>query len=195
MAFITTTKASKICGVTRTTITKWIDRGLVKAFVTPGGHRKIREEDLLNFMERQGGNPQKRKRQKERILIVDDNPDDITVVEAAFLPASDRYEIHSANNGFQAIYKIGAFKPDIVILDLVMPDMDGFKVCDKIKDNPDTRDIKVIVVTACYDKEKEKKAYQCGADAFFQKPLDLKGLVKKILEFSRVVGHLKIQSV
>ncbi len=192
MAFITTSNASRACGVARTTLTKWIDQGLLKAFVTPGGHRKIVEEDLLDFMERQGIDPQEGKGQKERIciLVVDDNPDDIRLLEAAFLPAADRYEVHSADNGFQAIYKIGDLKPDVVILDLVMPDMDGFEVCERIKNDPDMRDIKIIAVTAYYDKdrEKEKNAYQCGADAFFQKPLDLKGLVKKILELSRV-GH------
>jgi len=187
MAFITTSNASSLCGVARTTLTKWIDQGLLKAFITPGGHRKIAEEDLLDFMQRQGIGPQEGKGQKERILVVDDNPDDIRMLEAAFLPAADRYEVHSANSGFQAIYKIGDLKPDMVILDLIMPDMDGFEVCERIKNDPDTRDIKVIAVTAYYDREKEGKAYRCGADAFFRKPLDLKGLVEKILEFSRVV--------
>jgi len=142
VAFITTTQASRDCGVARTTLTKWIDQGLLKAFVTPGGHRKIVKEDLLDFMERHGIDPQEQKGQKKRILVVDDNPDDIRLLEAAFLPASDRYEVHSANSGFQAIYKIGDLKPDMVILDMVMPDMDGFEVCERIKNDQDTRDIK-----------------------------------------------------
>jgi len=183
MVFITTSEASKICGVARTTLTKWIDQGTLEAFVTPGGHRKIRKEDLTGFIEKHGINPQKKGGQKKRILVVDDNPDDIRLLEAAFLPASDRYEVHSAGGGFQAIYKIGEIKPDIIILDLVMPDMDGFKVCERIKNDPETKNIKIIAVTAYYDNEKETKAYQCGADVFFRKPLDLKRLVKKILEF------------
>ena len=113
------------------------------------------------------------------------------MLEAAFLPALDRYEVHSASGGFQAIYKIGKVKPHIVILDLVMPDMDGFKVCKNIKNNPETENIKIIVVTAYYDKVKEKKAYRCGADAFFRKPIDLKELVNKILELSPVMGEMR----
>lgn len=193
MVYISTSKASDICGVARTTITKWIDQGLLKAFVTPGGHRKIRKEHLRDFMEICNINPHKRERQKKCILVVDDNSDDLRVIEAAFLPASDKYEVHSASGGFQAIYKIGDIKPDIVILDLVMPDMDGFKVCERIKNDPNTKHIKIIAVTAYYDKEKETKAYECGADAFFQKPLDLKNLVKKILELSRVVDSSSSQ--
>lgn len=186
MVYMTTSEASKICGVARTTITKWIDQGLLTAFVTPGKHRKIRKEDLIDFMEKHGISPKKKERQKICILVVDDNPDDVRLLEAAFLPASDKYEVHSANGGFQAVYKIGELKPDIVILDLIMPGMDGFEVCERIKNDPEVKHIKVIAVTAYHDKEKKERAYKCGADAFFRKPLDLKRLVKKILEFSEM---------
>ena len=184
MAYITTSVAAKICGVARATLIKWVDKGLLRAFITPGGHRKIRKEDLKDFMEIYSMNPKKKEGQKKCILVVDDNPDDIKLLEAAFLPALDRYEVHSAGGGFQAIYKIGDIKPDIVILDLVMPDMDGFKVCERIKSAPETKDIKVIAVTAYYNGDKEDKAYRSGADAFFRKPLDLKMLVTKILEYT-----------
>jgi two-component system cell cycle response regulator len=66
-----------------------------------------------------------------------------------------------------------------------MPDMNGFKVCERIKNNTETKDIKIIIVTAYPDKIKEKEAYQCDADAFFRKPIDLKKLVKTILELSQ----------
>lgn len=192
MPFVTTSKAAKICGVARTTISKWIDEGALKAFVTPGGHRKIREEDLADFLRKNGSRRSADLSAKKRILIVDDNLDDIRLLEAAFLPASDKYEVHSATGGFQAIYKIGDVKPHIVILDLIMPDIDGFKVCEGIKSNPETEDIKIIVVTAYYDKVKETKARRCGADAFFRKPIDLKKLVRKILELSRAVKSLPL---
>jgi CheY-like chemotaxis protein len=159
---------------------------MLKAFVTPGGHRKIIKQDLIDFLEKNSAQTILKFREKKRILIVDDNPDDIKLLEAVFLPASDKYEICAANSGFQAIYKIGEIKPHIVILDIVMPDMDGFKVCKRIKNNPETRDIKIIVVTAYHDKMKKKEAYQCGADAFLSKPIDLKKMVETILEFSRV---------
>jgi len=186
LSFISTTKAANICGVARTTVSKWIDEGALEAFVTPGGHRKIREEDFRYFLKKNGLRPHTGLRERKRILIVDDNPDDIRLLEAAFLPASDKYQVHSANSGFQAIYKIGEIKPHIVILDIVMPDMDGFQVCQSIKKNPKTRDIKIIVVTAYSDERKEKKALKLGTDAFFRKPVDLTQLVEKILEFSRV---------
>lgn len=183
MTFITTSEAARLCGVARTTISKWIDEGVLNAFVTPGGHRKVIEQDLMDFLGKNGIRPTS-KSEKKRILIVDDNLDDIRLLEAAFLPASDRYEIYAANSGFQAIYKIGEIKPHIVILDIVMPDMNGFKVCERIKNNPETKDIKVILVTAYPEKMKEKEAYQAAADAFLRKPIDLKKIVKTILELS-----------
>lgn len=186
MTFITTSKAGKICGVARSTISKWIDEGALNAFVTPGGHRKITEQDLNDFLRKSDNRPTSKFREKKRILIVDDNPNDISLLEAAFLPASDRYEVYAASSGFQAIYKIGEVKPHIIILDIVMPDMNGFKVCERIKNNTETKDIKVIVVTAYPDKMKKKEAYQCAADAFFRKPIDLKKIVKTILEFTQV---------
>ena len=186
MTYITTSKAAKICGVARTTISKWIDKGALKAFVTPGGHRRIIEQDLMDFLRKNGNRLSSKFKEKKRILIVDDNPYDIRLLEAAFLPASDKYEVYAASSGFQAIYKIGAVKPHIVILDIVMPDMNGFEVCEKIKNNPETKNIKIIVVTAYPDKIKEKEAYECDVDAFFTKPIDLKKMVKTILKLSRV---------
>ncbi len=143
----------------------------------------------MDFLRKNSIRPSSKFREKKRILIVDDNPDDIRLLEAAFLPASDKYEVYAASGGFQSIYKIGEVKPHIVVLDIVMPDMDGFKVCKRIKNNPETKDIKVIVMTAYPKKLKEKEAYQCDADAFFTKPIDLKKLIKTILEFGRV-GNL-----
>lgn len=182
--YISTSEACRLCGVARTTLSRWIDEGLIDAFITPGGHRKVRRQDLEGFMERHGivhraGRFEGKARKK--ILVVDDNPDDIRLLQAAFLAARDRYEVHSASGGFEAIYKIGEIKPDLVVLDIVMPDMDGLAVCKNIKSNPATRDVKVVAVTAFPDEGTRDEALSWGVEAFFAKPLDLEAVVKKIL--------------
>ncbi|MEW6326761.1 MAG: response regulator [Thermodesulfobacteriota bacterium] len=183
--YLTTSEAGRICGVARTTITRWIDEGLLSAFVTPGGHRKLRREELLNFLaSKDAVPPEAVSPGKKHILVVDDNPYDLKLFEAAFLIAKDRYQVHTAGDGFKAIYKIGKVNPEVVVLDLMMPNMDGFEVCTRIKSNEYTKHIKVIVTTAHAGEEHRKRALECGADAFFAKPLDWTALIEKIIEFS-----------
>lgn len=183
--YITTSEAGNICGVTRTTITRWIGEGLLNAFITPGGHRKIRREDLNRFLVAKNINPPEATDPgKKNILVVDDNPYDLKLFEAFFLIAKDKYQVHTASDGFEAIYKIGEVKPGIVVLDLMMPDVDGFEVCTKIKSNKNTKHIKVIITTAHGEEKNREKALECRADAFFTKPLDWTALIEKIIEFS-----------
>lgn len=188
--YLTTSEAGNICGVTRTTITRWIDEGLLNAFITPSGHRKIRREDLDRFLATKNIIPPEATNPgKKNILVVDDNPYDLKLFEAAFLVAKDKYQVHTASDGFEAVYKIGEVKPKVVILDLMMPKMDGFEVCTKIKSNECTKHIKVIVTTAHVEEGHRKKALKCGADAFFAKPLDWAALIQKIIEFSELGTH------
>ncbi|MDD5760315.1 MAG: response regulator [Desulfobulbaceae bacterium] len=184
--YITTSEAGNICGVTRITITRWIDDGLLNAFITPGGHRKIRREDLDRFLAAKNIIPPEATNPgKKNILVVDDNPYDLKLFEAAFLVAKDKYQVHTASDGFEAVYKIGEVKPGIVVLDLMMPNMDGFEVCTRIKSNEHTKHIKVIVTMAHGEEENRKKALECRTDAFFTKPLDWTALIEKIIGFSQ----------
>lgn len=184
--FFSTSEAGKICGVARTTIIRWIDEGSLKAFTTPGGHRKIKREDLTGFLlNRKIEVPYDvDKNHAKKILVVDDSEEDLKLFEAVFLAAQGRYKVFTASDSFEAIYKIGELKPDIVVLDLMMPNIDGFKLCSSIKSSKLTDDIKVIVTTAHGDDENRTRCLRCGADAFFTKPLDWQGLITRILEFS-----------
>jgi len=166
-------QASKFCGVSPKTIINWIDAGHIEAYRTVGGHRRIKAAMLEDFMRKQGipipetGEETERK----RILIVDDDPIIVETIVQALEEDVNDYEVISAADGFEAGLQVNHFKPNLLILDIMMPDIKGYEVCERIKANPETSDIKIMVLSAYLDEEKFKKMKEYGADACFSKPL------------------------
>jgi excisionase family DNA binding protein len=177
---LTVFKASQYCNVSPKTIINWIESGHIKAYKTVGGHRRINMTDLETFMKNQGiPIPDKAPLEtKKNPIIVE------TIVQSLEEDEFD-YEVISASDGFEAGLQVNHFEPDLLILDIMMPDIKGYEVCKKIKDNPDTRNTKIIVLSAYLDEEKFKKMKDNGADACFSKPLplpQLKDEVARLLE-------------
>lgn len=179
---LTVYKASQLCKVSPKSIINWIEAGHIKAYKTVGGHRRINRPDLEDFMRRQGipipsvdpsGN-------RRRILVVDDDPIIVETIVQALEEDENDYEVISAADGFEAGLQINHFNPDLMILDIMMPDIKGNEVCKKIKTTEETRHIKIIVLSAYLDEEKfsEMKAY--GADVCFSKPLPLPQLKEEV---------------
>ena len=113
-----------------------------------------------------------------RILIVDDNEVNVELLVAVF--ASEHYVVSTATDGFEALAKIAAEKPDIVLLDVMMPGLDGFEVCRRIKADPATADIPVIMVTILSDVDDLVKGFEAGADDFVTKPVTREELLDAI---------------
>ena len=105
------------------------------------------------------------------ILAVDDTPSNINVVKGVLSPT---YSIMAANNGRLALKILEVHQPDLVLLDIMMPDMDGYEVCEKIKSNPKTRDIPVIFLTAKSDPHDEAKGLSIGAVDYITNPIYIK---------------------
>ena len=174
--------ASKYCKVSSKTIINWIDSGHIKAYKTVGGHRRIKKSDLEAFMREQGiPLPAKTEEtEKKKILVVDD---DLIIVESIVQALEEDefdYEVISASDGFEAGLQVSHFHPDLLILDIMMPDIKGFEVCRKIKESQETRDIKIIVLSAYLDEEKFKQMKENGADVCFSKPLPLPKLKEEV---------------
>jgi len=102
------------------------------------------------------------------ILVVDDNEVNVELLVAML--ASEHYVVSTATDGFEALAKIEAEKPDIVLLDVMMPELDGFEVCRRIKTDPTMADIPVIMVTALSDVDDLVRGFEAGADDFVTKP-------------------------
>lgn len=186
---LTVFKASKCCSVSPKTIINWIESGLIKAYKTPGGHRRINRKDLIAFMENQGMPlPDKDKEMESgriKILVVDDDPIIVESIVQALEEDEYDYEVISAADGFEAGIQVNHFKPDLILLDIMMPDIKGFDVCKKIKNTPETKDTKIIVLSAYLDEEKFQQMKEYGADACYSKPLPLPQLKEEV---SRLLG-------
>src|SRR5712691_5151269 len=130
-----------------------------------------------------------------RILVVDDNPVNLRVL-ADWL-ASEHYVVSTAADGFEALAKIASERPDIVLLDVVMPELNGFEACGRIKADPTMADIPVIMVTALSDVDDLVRGFEAGADDFVTKPFNGLALMARVrlqLQRKRHYEHILEQS-
>ena len=115
---------------------------------------------------------------KYDILIVDDDPQ-IHKLIAKMLPI-DRYTVRSAYSAGEAIENIGRAKPDLVILDIMMPKVSGIEVCNTIKGNPETKDVMILILSAKDAQEDRLEGLARGADDYIAKPFHMQHLIRKI---------------
>ena len=182
-------QASKYCNVSPKTIINWIEAGHIEAYKTVGGHRRIKIADLGNFMKKQGIPIPEEEfgSERKRLLIVDDDEIIVETIVQALEEEEYDYEIISASDGFEAGLQVNHFKPHLVILDIMMPDIKGYEVCRKIKSDEQTKDTKIIVLSAYLDEEKFKKMKEYGADLCFSKPLPLPQLKAEVAKLLGVI--------
>lgn len=176
---LTLPQASKICAVSRWTLRDFVTSGQLKAFKTPGGHYRIYKSDLESFIrERNAFSVTKKVPQKKRILIVDDDSK-IRKLLGRILE-DNGYDIEFAVDGFDAGLKLMQFQPHLVILDLIMPQIDGFEVCRRIKEDDGISPAKVIAVSGFDTEENRSRIYRSGADLFLPKPLNVDIVRKEV---------------
>lgn len=174
----TVVEASRICGVTRSTVWRWIKTGQLDAGATAGGHHRIDESVLNQFMIDRKMVSSRRTANSPQILIVDD---DISIQKYfRKLLSKEKFQLHFASDGFEAGMKAIQHLPDLVILDLFMPECDGFKVCRQIRDEKKTQQIKIIAISGYDSEENRLRILQAGADCFCPKPIDSKKFIEEI---------------
>jgi len=116
---------------------------------------------------------------RPKLLIVDDNLQNLELLEA-YMDGVPEAEVLTATNGLDALQKVAEAAPDLILLDIMMPKMSGFEVCKKIKSDPKTRDIIVIMVTALNETSDIERAAECGSDDYLAKPIDRKALIDQV---------------
>ena len=182
----TTSQAAELCNSCDTSIKRYIRDGKLQAFKTPGGHYRITEADMFNFMNHHNiPIPDAIERARKKILVVDDDKQVREAIARFLKITSDNFDVETADDGFEAGVLVTQFKPDLLILDLMMPRMDGFAVCEKIRSIPAVRDIMIVVLTGFATEENIHKAIDSGADIVLSKPLEneeLLNCIEKLLE-------------
>jgi len=180
---LTTYDIAEHCQVTPRTVIQWINEGKLKAYRTPGNHSRVGIGEFMEFLKRYGmpvppelapENPARRK----RILIVDDEPAMVHSIRR-FLEKEKAYELEEATDGFEAGHKLSSFKPDVIVCDIRMPGLDGYKLCSHIRNYHDPH-VKVILMSGYIDREELKRIKECGADDYLAKPFSNRVLKEKI---------------
>lgn len=175
----TTHQTAKECNVHHTTVINWINEGKLKAYTTPGGHRRIDENDLIKFMKKyQIPIPEKLLSRKKTILIVDDDIEFLEELKVAL--GNNGFNLDFASNGFEAGRKIYTKKPSLILLDFKMPGLNGFEVCKILHMYKDTSNIPIFAVTVLNSKEEIKRIKACGVKEYILKPVDIDKLIKSV---------------
>lgn len=166
----TTGEAAKICKVSQQTIIRCFDNGSLKGFRVPGSRfRRIPREHLFSFMKDNGIPTDALESSKRRVLIVDDDQGLVDLLVDVF-DKDGRFEIRSANNGFDAGMLVKEFRPDLVVLDVMLPDINGKEVCQRVRSDPTLESVKIICISGMVERNKVQELRDAGADDFLQKP-------------------------
>ena len=181
----TTHEVSRLLQVNPRSVINWIEQSRLPSYRTPGGHRRIRHDDLLAFLRKhQIPIPASLVDGKFNILIIDDEEEIVKIIKRFFERQSGGYALASASDGISAMIEVGRMKPDLLILDIMIPGVDGIEVCRRIK--ADTTN-KTAIIAISGQHENEKKVLLAGADAFMAKPLDLEKLLEQAKHLLRVL--------
>jgi len=175
-----TVEIAKFMDVSYKTVGRWIDDGKLEAFVTPGGHRRVYADKLIDFIRKRNMKtpPELEILESSNILIVDDDKKILGYIKKAIRKKFPEYEVYTASNGFAAGESVAEHSPILVILDIMLPGIDGFEVCKNIKER--NKDIKVIAITGYDSPERKKKMLECGADGYLTKPFGYDDLIDSV---------------
>ena len=176
----TTFEAARICHVTHHSIKNWIKQGLIKASRTPGGHYRILEEDLNEFREKYDMFPEEKGREKPVVMVVDDEQDALDLIERVL--SDENVDIVKVNNATEVGLKVAQLAPDLILLDFLMPEVNGFEVCKALRANEQTKDIPIMAVTCLTKEEDIERIFNVGADEYLAKPFKVDDLLEKVHE-------------
>jgi len=176
----TTGEAAKICKVSQQTIIRCFDNGQLKGFRVPGSRfRRIAREALYKFMKDNGIPTDALESGKRKVLLVDD---DLELVElmTKVLEDDGRFEVRIANNGFDAGMMVKEYRPDLIVLDVMLPDINGKEVCHRVRADSTLEDVRILCISGMIEEDKIQELKLAGADDFLHKPFDIEHLIDRM---------------
>ena len=181
-AVFTTGEAAEICKVSQQTIIRCFDNGQLQGFRVPGSKfRRIPRDELIKFMKANNIPMEGLESDKIRVLVVDDDPQ-IVELFSDVLNGDGRFEVKTAETGYDAGVLTQQFRPDVVVLDYMLPDINGNIVCKTIRDNPELAHIKILVISGVINPPEVDNLMEAGADEFIKKPFNIENLVERMVE-------------
>ena len=178
----TTGEAAKICKVSQQTIIRCFDSGQLKGFRVPGSRfRRIPRDLLFTFMKDNGIPTDALESGKRKVLIVDDDEELVELLVDVF-DRDGRFDIKTANNGFDAGMLVKEFRPDLVGLDAMLPDINGKEVCQRVRSDSSLDDVQIICISGMVEADKVADLKMSGANDFMQKPFAVESLIEHACE-------------
>jgi excisionase family DNA binding protein len=185
----TTGEAAKICKVSQQTIIRCFDNGQLRGFRVPGSRfRRIPREALYRFMKDNGIPTDALESGKRKVLLVDD---DVELVElmTKVLEEDGRFEVRVAGTGFDAGMMVKEYRPDLIILDVMLPDINGKEVCHRVRADLSLEDVRILCISGMIEEDKIQELKLSGADKFMPKPFEIDALIDEMC------GLLEIETV
>ncbi|CAN5176378.1 response regulator [soil metagenome] len=176
----TTGEAAKICKVSQQTIIRCFDNGQLKGFRVPGSKfRRIPREALYRFMRDNGIPTDALESGKRKVLLVDDDVEIVDLLERA-LKDDGRFEVKIARNGFDAGMMVKEYRPDLIVLDVMLPDINGKEVCQRVRADVNMEEVRIICISGMVEDDKIQELRLAGADDFVHKPFDVDALIERM---------------
>jgi len=176
----TTGEAAKICKVSQQTIIRCFDNGQLKGFRVPGSRfRRIPREALYKFMKDNGIPTDALESGKRKVLLVDDDHD-LVALMTKVIDEDGRFEVRVASNGFDAGMMVKEYHPDIIVLDVMLPDINGKEVCQRVRADTTLEDVRILCISGMVEDDKIQELRLSGADEFMHKPFDIYDLIDRM---------------
>jgi|CXWL01.1.fsa_nt_gi excisionase family DNA binding protein len=182
-ALLTSHEVGALLQINPSSVVKWVNDGLLPAYRTPGGHRRIKPSDLISFLRENGMYVPSRLRPvgPMKVLLVDDDNAFLASFGRAMKEFKNQVELQGVDSGIEALLRLGSSEFDAIVLDVNMPEMSGLQVCKRIKAHAATKFVTVVMCTGEYSRELEKKVLALGAKALLAKPLSPSAVVELLL--------------